>query len=785
MPDLKDARVLSVDVFDTLLARAVPRPADTFPHVATRAHALGALRPHVTPAQFGSVRHAAEAETRQTAHRSRGSLEVSLSEIYRAMPADWFTAGVESMPRIELDTESDLTYPNAAVLARVREAHGRGIPVVLTSDTYLSTPELKLLLQRAGIEPEWFAHVIVSSEHGVSKHDGRLFGRLRALFPDVPPAAIVHIGDHPYADVQQAARAGVTGFLHDNGQASLRPVVRLESLRHGTVLPSLQSLRALATAVDAPADQDHRWWFGLGAATLGPALAVFADWVLDECTRSGVDTIRPLMREGALFATLIARAAAARNLPFDIAPLHASRHSTWLAGLDRFDGAAVAVLLQRTHLSVREALAIAGLGPGDVDGPLGEHLELDLARAASAPISNDCTVADALRDVLLSATVQARVAEHLSARRADLATYLDHACGSAPAVALVDLGFHGSTGRAIQAATRETSSRRYTQLLAFGADGLVRAWQRGEDIRVFGAGPGLNADLAGPIVRHPAILEALLIEGGTTTGYTRDGDICEPQLDPSRAPAAQRIAAAACREGVLAFQARWLEWTAVRPALAQAVASDRRGLVAPIHRLLTMPTAIEADRLGDWLHEDNEGGRATRPMTSPEGIPAGVTPTAFLRATASGGRAWGTHWAWPAGTCARRWPGHIEDLWQEAVGGEDGSPAAVHVLATRLQRERVRRCDMWGAGEVGLAMLRALRRADVEVRLVIDSNPTLHGTLLDGVPVVSPDQVRGDADVFVIASFAFADEIERRLRSLLSGTASALRVVHPVEEILA
>lgn len=785
MPDLKDARVLSVDVFDTLLARAVPRPVDVFPHVALRAHALGALAPRVTPEQFAAVRQAAEAEARQAAFRTAKTHEVSLPDIYGAMPQDWFPLGVEPMPRVELDTEGDLVYPNVAVLARVREARCNGIPVVLTSDTYLSAQQLRVLLRRAGIEPEWFAHVIVSSQYGVSKHDGRLFQHVRTLFPHASPASIVHVGDNPHADVQQATRAGLTAFHHDNGQASLSPIVQAESWRHGSVLPSLQSLRAIAATVDAPCDADGRWWFGLGAVTLGPALAAFADWVLDECEGSGIRTIRPLMREGALFATLLARAAAARGRAFDIAPLHASRHATWLAGLDRFDAAAAAVLLQRTHLTVREALAIAGLDVAGAGDGLRGHAALDLARAATTVLADGRTVSEALRDELLAPTSAPTIAAHLAAQRAALAAYLEHACASEDTIALVDLGFHGSTGRAIQSATRATSPRRYVQMLAVGAEGLVRAWQRGEDIRVFGAGPGLHADLAGPIVRHPALLEALLIDGGTTTGYVSENGISQPQLDASHAPEPQRIAAAACRDGVLAFQARWIEWSALRPDLARAVLRDRRGLIAPIHRLLTMPTAVEVDRLGDWVHEDNEGGHAVRPLTQADAVPPDVTPAAFLRATASGGRAWGTQWTWPAGTCARRWPGHAEDLWQDAVGSGDGAPPAVHALAARLRREQVRRCDMWGAGEVGLAMLRALRQSGVAVRLVIDSNPALHGTLLDGVPVLSPEHVRGDAGVIVIASLAFADEIARRLQAILADAAPALRIVQPVEEVLA
>jgi FMN phosphatase YigB (HAD superfamily) len=479
MPDLRDARVLSVDVFDTLLLRAVPRPVDTFPLVAAFAHDRGWLQAHVTPAQFATVRQTAEADARRHAHQRRGSHEVSLDEIYRMMPPAWFPCGIEPLPRAELDATCEVTYANQAVLALVREARGRGVPVVLTSDTYFSEADLKVLLRRSDIEPEWFAHLVVSSEYGVSKHEGGLFTRLCALYPLVPATAIHHLGDHPHSDVQQALRAGVTATLYDNGQPALGPAARLETLRYGSVLPALHSLRALATRIDAPDDTERRWWFSLGAAHLGPALAAFAEWTLDECTRDGIGTVRPLMREGALFATLIARAAAARGLDLDVAPLHASRGATWLAGLDAFDDAAIATLLQRSHLTVREALQAVGLSPGDAVEPLDEFADTALSGAATTRTRHGQLLHDVLRSTLQAPALQARIASRMAEERGALRAYLEHACGSAETVALVDLGFHGSTGRAIAAATRAASSRRYVQLLVFGSAGLRHAWARG------------------------------------------------------------------------------------------------------------------------------------------------------------------------------------------------------------------------------------------------------------------------------------------------------------------
>src|SRR5690606_29160692 len=46
------------------------------------------------------------------------------------------------------------------------------------------------------------------------------------------------------------------------------------------------------------------------------------------------------------------------------------RHSTWLAGLADFDDAAAARLLQRRHLTVREACAAVGIDADELDDDL-------------------------------------------------------------------------------------------------------------------------------------------------------------------------------------------------------------------------------------------------------------------------------------------------------------------------------------------------------------------------------------------------------------------------------
>src|SRR2546423_1594114 len=75
-------KVLSLDVFDTLLWRIVPEPVDAFPLLGSRLRDLGRLRPATSPHLFGSLREGAEVRARRRALERRDTLEVSLVDIY-------------------------------------------------------------------------------------------------------------------------------------------------------------------------------------------------------------------------------------------------------------------------------------------------------------------------------------------------------------------------------------------------------------------------------------------------------------------------------------------------------------------------------------------------------------------------------------------------------------------------------------------------------------------------------------------------------------------------------
>jgi len=775
---------LSVDLFDTLVLRAVAQPVEVFLRVGARAADRGLIHRHVTPARFQVARQAAEASAREARHALTGSSEVTLLEIYAQIPPGVLAASCETLVALETDVERDLVYPHPRTLDTVTAAAKGGMRTAILSDTYFNVEQVTTLLRAADIPPELFDHILTSSQERVSKRDGGLFARLMERWPDIRPEHIVHLGDHRHADVTMAMRAGLTAEWHDTGEDHTREHLRLEALRHGTPSPELTSLRRLSCSLAGAVGDQERWWFGLGASVLGPLLSAFADWVVEECRRDGIRVVRPLMREGALFAEMIAAAArrAGTGTGLDVRPLFASRASTWLAGLQTFGDDEARRLLQRQQLTVEEALASLGLEASGAPDAVRRSAAVRLGDASRAMLAGGQSLEDALLDYVLQPDVRAAIERHAAAARDLVRRYIRQECGSAADIAVVDLGFKGTTGAALAHAD---DGRRFHQFLVFGAEAVTRLWRHGHDVRVFGAGPGCDMDLAGPIVRYPAVLEALLVTGGTTRGYRASDAGITPTLEAPRTPADQR-AAANCRAGILVFQDRWLSWRHHRPRAAASVVSARRLLTAPIHRLLTMPTPDEAMQLGRLVHEDNDGGLSLRPIVDMR-LAGGTSSAAAFLATALESAADFDHaYLWPAGICEQQWPGEIERHWRLVAGAADGAPGAIPALALRARAAGVQRLLVWGAGEMGTALIRACRTAGVDVAGVTDSNPALWGSSVEGVPVLSPAEARDRGPhVYAIGSLAFAADIEQTLRRDYRTAANKLQVFSPATEAAA
>ncbi|MBB5159328.1 HAD family hydrolase [Saccharopolyspora phatthalungensis] len=601
---------VSFDVFDTVLWRRVPRPADVFGLLGGRLRRAEVCPPWLGDAAFRRMRIDAEREAR----RCRGSLgsEVSLFDIWRRMPLSLFGGmELEELVQAEVEFEHALTVVDLDIASVADLARKECIPVVLVSDTYFTEDQLSYLLTRPELESLEGVRVFRSHAHGVNKADGLWPVVLNEL--GLRPEQLVHVGDDRRADHKVPGALGIRAVHYRKGGSGFGELLEREH-RDTDLLGSfdplldpehgdfgLTSLRAKILQAGARHDttpEGAAWRYG--AAVLGPVLTGFAEWVARTAHDAGTPVVWCPMREGELLAAMVNEAARVRGLAVEAKPLWLSRHVTSMAIVDSADRQSLAALIGRGYrLSVREVLDMLGLRPGEV--PCLAHM-LDTILDNGHTVDRVC---DALTE---TPNLRNRLATTTAASRGRLVTAL-RGCGALdqPELVLVDLGWAGTTQRQLAQALRLAGvDVQVSGLYLATHEGASQVHMAGLRLESYLSQAGQPAEVALPAARSPEVLEqSVNATCGSLIDYSDDGQpILGPWVDDPRQTAQRH----AVRDGVLSFQQMWNRYaensTWNCPELS---GSASRQLGTILARALRAPTADEAALFGGWRHEDNFG----------------------------------------------------------------------------------------------------------------------------------------------------------------------------------
>ena len=142
--------MLSLDVFDTLLWRKVPDPHNVFALLALRLIDEKALDRDLDAGAFALLRLRAEELARARREESGRGVEVTLREIWQAMPDDVLAGATkDDALGLEVELERSLLVPDLDILDLVIAAQEHGKRVVGVSDTYFSEAQLGQFLDVA------------------------------------------------------------------------------------------------------------------------------------------------------------------------------------------------------------------------------------------------------------------------------------------------------------------------------------------------------------------------------------------------------------------------------------------------------------------------------------------------------------------------------------------------------------------------------------------------------------------------------------------------------------
>lgn len=588
-------RLLTSDVFETLVWRPVSEPRHLWPLLGQHLLDAGLLPSGITPQHFADVRVRAEARARIPHHVPGRSPETSIDEIWAEMPAAWLAGHAASaLVAEEIAFEARTLRRHEAAITLLHEARASGVRVVLVSDTYLSAEQLRGLLEHVGIGSDCVDDVITSSDHDTAKADGLL--RIALDRAGIPARSALHIGDNEAADGLAALDAGMR-FVHLAVPSTLDAVAHAaDSLtrhsaehssdggRSATVRETL--LRRPGSATD-PAYQ-------FGAAVAGPAMAGFAAWASVTAERLGAGAVHCLLREGGTIAELMRRVRPDGPEPVE---MHSSRWGVLRAAV--MTGSVdelYAALARRADFRAEHVSEAFGVDLGLVrsvvdDGPHDHRMR---AAALSAIAAHD-----ELRNAIVDAS------GHL---RAGLEEYLRRTLRlDAGPIVVCDIGWSGMIQQGL---TRVVRGMRIDNEVVGLYCALTPAGEErvSQGARMVGylpsrGGHGRADEATAVIIRNPEILERVMTPPtGTLLSFTAAGEpVCKdtteerhPSLDTARDGLLDyaTVAAPTIREHL----DTWVDDTAFRIALEESVSAVLR---SPDRRL--------AAQLGQWHHDDVAG----------------------------------------------------------------------------------------------------------------------------------------------------------------------------------
>jgi len=618
---------LTTDVFDTIVWRTVPEPTDVFVVLGQALAERKALDASLDPGSFALVRQQSEAAAREQLRLKTGCPEVRLEEIWHCIP-EWCHQPLSRAEAIqlEIDTERGILVPDLDIVHLLRVANEAGVPVYAVSDTYFSPAQIRSIFTQPFLTDIRFEAIFTSSDRRASK-SGDLFDHVLATVR-CGAELVAHLGDNDDADIAPARERGIGAAHVPRRPPRLQHLLRRESSYHRVrgLAPtdpdeatrgdladldgSLVQLRAKMAlhreAHDTPSALRPMWDYG--AEVLGPPLAGFADWVVEQARRQGVHRLHCLMREGDFLSELIDHAAAAAGSDVETTRLYLNRQVAAVASIGDASAEEISPLLSRREpVTARQLLEMLGvdseLVPG-LAGFLDSRVEEGVRRKETL---------DALeKDEAVSLQIQA----HARALRERIVRMVrrQHDDGDEQFV-LVDLGWGASIQRRLAELFHQAEvDLRVDGLYFLTHAGAVETIRLGGRVGGFLARFGQPGAITAAVMRSPEVLEQVCMpEQGTQVGLTEE---LEPILAEVRRSETQLVEAAAVRDGIRAFQRTYLRYRSALPGKVGSLGRAAEQLAPIVARSCVDPTIEEAARFGAWNHDAGEGTDHLEPLAS-------------------------------------------------------------------------------------------------------------------------------------------------------------------------
>ncbi len=309
-------RVVSFDIFDTLIMRPFWNPIDLFTFLNIYFREINKTE---TGIDFSKIRVEAEKVARQNLAKNKDKREeITLDEIYQEIQnvINVDNDIIEKMKNKEQELEIKFCTTRKVAKEIYELAKYLGKKVICTSDMYLPIETIKEMINKNGYEVE---KIYLSSEIGLTKFHKDLYDYV-AKDLEIEPSRIVHIGDNYFSDYENALKSGINAqflpkavdvFCNENITNALGSLFKTnlpmwENNSNGLNFIGIRCM--LALVANSYFDNPYRTFNNetdfnadcnlIGYYALGMHLFGIANWLLQNAKKEGYEKIVFFARDG-------------------------------------------------------------------------------------------------------------------------------------------------------------------------------------------------------------------------------------------------------------------------------------------------------------------------------------------------------------------------------------------------------------------------------------------------------------------------------------------------------
>lgn len=286
---IKEADVVSFDLFDTLITRKLLSYTDVFNLVADKLDG-------VDDNAFTKARLAAEKELSK---HSSPTLREIYNKVLEELPLG---VSADTLANLEWSIDKETLVPREGMKKILSFAKVSGKRIVLTTDSYYSKSQIEEILRKFSLDG-FFDKLFVSCEHGKLKTNG--------LFDEVKEYAgghILHIGDDEWADETKAIESGIEPFRIYSGKDIFDLLGGFGTEEKiGTLADRIKVGLFLERLFSNPfmfEEGEEKVLIkksgNVGYLLLAPVVIDFMLWMIDRAKEEGMDNVLLCARDGYL-----------------------------------------------------------------------------------------------------------------------------------------------------------------------------------------------------------------------------------------------------------------------------------------------------------------------------------------------------------------------------------------------------------------------------------------------------------------------------------------------------